>query len=55
MNKEQLLQLLNEIAHCLEENKLFLTKLDTEIGDGDHGINMARGFHAVAARLSDMT
>jgi len=28
----------------IQENKQYLTKLDQAIGDGDHGINMARGF-----------
>jgi dihydroxyacetone kinase-like protein len=28
-----------------------LTRLDTEIGDGDHGTNMARGFSAVLTAL----
>lgn len=28
----------------IQENKQYLTKLDQPIGDGDHGINMARGF-----------
>ncbi|MDR0823040.1 MAG: dihydroxyacetone kinase subunit L [Endomicrobium sp.] len=29
------------------EKKEYLTQLDSPIGDGDHGINMARGFDAV--------
>src|SRR6516164_7751660 len=28
-----------------------LTELDTAIGDGDHGINMVRGFNAVRRKL----
>jgi len=28
----------------MEEHKDELTDLDREIGDGDHGINMSRGF-----------
>ena len=35
------------IGSKISENKDFLTELDREIGDSDHGINMARGFHAV--------
>jgi len=38
-------------AHAIAENKDFLTQLDAAIGDADHGINMDRGFQAVAARL----
>lgn len=34
------------IAHHAE-----LTRLDQEIGDGDHGENLARGFTAVVAKL----
>jgi len=30
-----------------------LTELDRRIGDGDHGVNMDRGFAAVADRLDD--
>ncbi|WP_020016883.1 dihydroxyacetone kinase subunit DhaL [Promicromonospora sukumoe] len=30
-----------------------LTELDRQIGDGDHGENMDRGFRAVVARLDD--
>lgn len=39
------------IAGAIEENKDFLTDLDREIGDADHGVNMARGFHAVREKL----
>lgn len=30
-----------------------LTRLDAEIGDGDHGLNLARGFTAAVAALPD--
>lgn len=40
------------IADVIFENKQFLTDLDQAIGDGDHGINMARGFEAVRTKLS---
>jgi dihydroxyacetone kinase-like protein len=32
-----------------------LTKLDQAIGDGDHGINMKRGFEAVLAKLDTIS
>jgi len=35
----------------MEENRRYLTKLDSEIGDGDHGTNMHRGFQAALERL----
>jgi len=37
----------------MEENRRYLTKLDSEIGDGDHGNNMNRGFQAALERLQD--
>lgn len=37
----------------IEANKDTLTDLDRAIGDGDHGINMSRGFEAVIAVLDD--
>lgn len=42
---------LSAIGDVIEENKDFLTDLDREIGDADHGVNMARGFHAVKEKL----
>ena len=40
-----------EMAAAMEENRRRLTKLDSEIGDGDHGNNMNRGFQAALERL----
>ena len=39
------------MAKKIEAEKDYLTQLDNEIGDGDHGINMARGFAAVEQKL----
>ena len=39
------------VAATVAEHKVELTHLDREIGDGDHGENMARGFTAVLAKL----
>ena len=39
------------MPRLLIENKEFLTDLDREIGDADHGVNMARGFTEVLAQL----
>jgi dihydroxyacetone kinase-like protein len=40
------------MADVIEENKKYLTKLDSAIGDADHGINMNRGFKAVLKKVS---
>ncbi len=37
-------------ARAIHERRLWLTELDAAIGDGDHGINLDRGFAAVLAR-----
>jgi len=42
---------LKRIAGTIIENKDFLTDLDREIGDADHGFNMARGFQAVLDKI----
>jgi dihydroxyacetone kinase-like protein len=39
-------------ANTLAENKSYLTDLDSAIGDGDHGVNMDRGFQAVSGKLT---
>src|SRR4028119_1677352 len=39
------------MAAAMEEHRQYLTKLDSEIGDGDHGNNMRRGFAAALERL----
>jgi phosphoenolpyruvate---glycerone phosphotransferase subunit DhaL len=43
---------LGAYAQAIALNKDYLTQLDSEIGDADHGINMDRGFQAVMAKLS---
>ena len=47
----EVISILNKIANIIEENKSYLTELDAVIGDGDHGINMNKGFNAVKQKL----
>lgn len=42
------------VTAAINENKEFLTDLDREIGDADHGINMARGFNAAVKKLKEV-
>ena len=44
-------KLIGEIAQCMVTHAEELTALDQAIGDGDHGLNMKRGFEAVLAEL----
>jgi len=47
------LAMIREMAAAVEEHRKHLTKLDSEIGDGDHGNNMHRGFQAALERLDN--
>ena len=51
VTKQQVVQWLEHTAAVLNDNKDYLTQLDSPIGDADHGINMSRGFKAVLDRL----
>ncbi|MFC7430471.1 MULTISPECIES: dihydroxyacetone kinase subunit DhaL [unclassified Agrococcus] len=42
------------VADRIAERKAELTHLDRDIGDGDHGENLDRGFTAVRTRLDDL-
>jgi len=44
--------MLLHVSAKMIESKGLLTKADQAIGDGDHGIGMARGFEAVQQKLS---
>ena len=51
ISTKQLLDIIARMAEVIQANKDFLTELDMPIGDSDHGINLARGFQAVSAKL----
>ena len=42
-------------ASAVEAEASHLTQLDSAIGDGDHGVNMTRGFRAVIEKLDGAT
>ncbi|SDI00655.1 dihydroxyacetone kinase subunit DhaL [Agrococcus jejuensis] len=42
------------VADRIAERKAELSHLDRDIGDGDHGENLDRGFTAVRSRLADL-
>jgi len=39
------------MADRIVENRAYLSEIDGKIGDGDHGVNMAKGFGMAAERL----
>ncbi|CAB1251236.1 dihydroxyacetone kinase subunit DhaL [Clostridium sp. MT-14] len=53
VNGKQVKEIINSIAAVISENKDYLTKLDADIGDGDHGLNLDRGFTAVREKLKE--
>jgi len=51
MKKEAFVKLIEKMSEEMEKNKIHLSKLDADIGDGDHGVNMARGFSAIMENI----
>ena len=45
---------LDAVAAAVIAQKDYLTSLDAKIGDGDHGLNMARGFRAAQEAVEEM-
>ena len=43
----ELIVLLDKVADRIYENKDYLSELDREIGDSDHGVNLSRGFEKI--------
>jgi dihydroxyacetone kinase-like protein len=50
----QVLGWVQTFSATVAENKEYLTRLDSAIGDADHGINMDRGMTAVLAKLDGL-
>lgn len=51
LTKTHIITWLQQAATTLDENKAYLTELDSPIGDADHGTNIARGFKAMVEKL----
>ncbi|MCD8352501.1 MAG: dihydroxyacetone kinase subunit L [Planctomycetaceae bacterium] len=45
--------LLNGLVETIQKNKAYLSEIDGAIGDGDHGINMNKGFSLYQERYAD--
>ena len=50
----KLTETIEAVAQMILHEKDYLSNLDAKIGDGDHGINMARGFGAVLDALDEL-
>ena len=54
LDTKQMAAIVEGMAKKIEAEKEYLTELDNEIVDGDHGINLARGFEAVEKKLPSL-
>jgi len=54
VNASGVLQILEDIASEISQNKDYLTELDSIGGDGDHGVNLERGFNKVKSQLAEL-
>ncbi|MEM7710976.1 MAG: dihydroxyacetone kinase subunit DhaL [Pseudomonadota bacterium] len=45
--------MIRDIAATIVANRAYLSEIDGKIGDGDHGVNMAKGFGRAAERIPD--
>lgn len=43
--------IVNDLVVCIVNNRDYLSEIDGAIGDGDHGINMAKGFNICKHRI----
>lgn len=55
VTKDQIVRWLENTATVLNQNRDYLTQLDSAIGDADHGTNMDRGFKKVMEKLPTVT
>lgn len=53
-NKEFFKNFIVRLIPMFEEHRDYLSKLDSDIGDGDHGINMSIGFREVQKQLDKL-
>lgn len=53
LNATELKEMLGRVADAVLAQETLLCELDSKVGDGDHGVTMARGFAAVKAALEN--
>ncbi|MCK5569660.1 MAG: dihydroxyacetone kinase subunit L, partial [Spirochaetes bacterium] len=46
-------EVIEEIISAIEKNKGWLSEIDGAIGDGDHGVNMAKGFGMMKDKIGE--
>lgn len=53
MDSKMVIKTLENITRKIDENKGYLSELDAIIGDGDHGINLSKGFNEVIVAVKN--
>lgn len=54
ISSDEAIRIIHGVSHSLEQNVNYLTSLDQATGDGDHGINLGRGFRIVEEKLDEL-
>lgn len=55
ISRDDALSWISAIANVISANSAYLTQLDADIGDADHGVNMERGFKAVLNKMPEIS
>lgn len=53
MDSKKVIKTLENITRKIDKNKGYLSELDAIIGDGDHGINLSKGFNEVIVAVKN--
>ncbi len=54
VRSDEILKILDDVTSEISSNKDYLTELDSLGGDGDHGVNLERGFLKVRSQLPQL-
>ena len=54
MKNDKIIEILSGISKVIIAHEEELTELDRKIGDGDHGLNLKRGFDAVSHKIDEL-
>jgi dihydroxyacetone kinase-like protein len=54
LDSAEAIRVLTAVCDRIEASKDYLCELDAALGDGDHGISMAKSFHAVRVKLGEV-
>lgn len=53
ISNQEGIQIIKNMIRVIQENKQYLSDIDGKIGDGDHGINMNKGFTLCEEKLAE--